>query len=820
MHDFRNALRALRATPMITVMAVLSLALGIGANTAIFSLINGLLLRSLPVKEPQRLVLLDKGSWTNPIWEQIRDRKEQVFEGAAACSTARFDLARGGQAEFVEGLWVSGGFFEVLGVQAILGRTLTVADDVRGGPPEGPAAIISYSFWQRHFGSAPDAVGQTLALNRVPFTIVGVTPPEFFGPTVGRTFDVAIPVGAEPLMRGKESWLERRSTWWLEIFARLKPGQSLQDAQSQLRAIQPQIREATLPTDWRPVDLDRYLRDGFELKSAVAGSSYLRDRYARPLLTLLVVSALVLLIACANIANLFLARAASRRHEMSVRIALGASRLRLTRQLLAESLVLATMGVAFGMLLAQWASRLLVRQLSTQRNVVFLDLSFDWRMLVFTGAVAVAAVLLFGMAPAFRASQANPIAALTSRDRGIEGHRKGVLSHPLVVVQVALSVVLVVAAGLFLRTFTELANLKLGFDRDPVMIVRIDAQRSSVESSRRADLFQRIRDAAASAPGVALAAISVVTPVSGSTWNNLLEFPDGSPLTERERIVNMNLISPEWFATYGSRILAGRDFDARDRAGAPPVAIVNQAFAVKYFGGANPIGRTIQQSRPPGIPRPSQEIVGLVENSVYRALREPLSPTFYLPIAQRQPDGLSPDINISFRPFGGRPELVAKGVTEAVSAVDKDLSMTFLPLAAQINSSLVQERLIAMLSGFFGALALLLAGIGLYGITAYSVGTRRREIGIRMALGAKPAGIVRMVVVRVAALVGLGAVLGTIASLWAARFVDKLLFGLRPNDPITLVAASLVLAAIGVIAGWLPARRAARIQPADVLREG
>jgi len=819
MHDLRNALRAFRATPVITVMAVLSLALGIGANTAIFSLIDSLLLRSLPVSAPQRLVLLDKGSWTNPIWEQIRDRQAQVFE-AAAWGTARFDLAGGGQAEFVEGLWVSGGFFEVLGVPAILGRALSVSDDVRGGRPEGPAAVISFRFWQRHFGSAPDVIGRTLALNRIPFTIVGVTPPEFFGPTVGSTFDVALPIGAEPLMRGKESWLDRRSTWWLNIIARLKPGQSLQKAQSQLRAIQPQIREATQPPNWRADDLRKYLRDAFELKSAVAGSSLLRARYTRPLLTLLVVAGLVLLIACANIANLFLARAASRRHELSVRIALGASPLRLARHLFAESLLLSMMGAVFGMLLAQWATRILVRQLSSQRNLVFLDLALDWRVLLFTGSVAITAALLFGTAPAFSASRANPIAALTTRDRGFEGHRRRVLSHPLVVVQVALSLVLVVAAGLFLRTFSELVHLKLGFDSDPVMIVSIDAQRSSVEPSHRAALYRRICDAAASVPGIARAAASEVTPVSGSSWNNTLEFPEGPPLSERERTVNMNLISPDWFATYNSRILAGRDFDARDGSGAPPVAIVNQAFAVKYFGGTNPIGHKIHHVERPGFPRPPLEIVGLVEDAVYRSLREPLSPTFYLPIAQWRHSDLPPSINVSYRAAGGRPDLFAKGVAEAISAIDKDLSLTFLPLSVQVRSSLAQERLVAMLSGFFGALALLLAGIGLYGVMAYSVGMRRREIGIRMALGANPAGIVRMVLGRAAMLVGLGIAIGAIASLWAAQFVDKLLFGLSPNDPLTLIGASLVLAAIGSVAAWFPVHRAARIQPADVLREG
>jgi putative ABC transport system permease protein len=657
-----------------------------------------------------------------------------------------------------------------------------------------------------------------ISLNRVAFTIIGVTPPQFFGPRVGSTFDVVVPIGAEPLVRGKDSWLDRRSAWWLEILARLKPGQTLEGAGSALRAIQPQIRDATLPQDWRPDDLKSYLREGFNLKSAAGGASFLRDRYARPLVTLMVVVAVVLLIACANIANLLLARAASRRHEMSIRVALGASRLRLVRQLLAESLLLSVIGAALGVLVAQWSGRFLVRQLSSQRNVVFLDLALDWQVLLFTAAVAVATALLFGTAPAFAASRAEPVEALKSQGRGSAGHDRRVISNPLVVVQVALSLILLVAGGLFLRTFAGLANLDLGFDRDQVLIVRVDALRSAVEPAQRAALYQRVRDAVAALPAVAKAAASAITPVSGSTWNNLLVFPDRAGLSERERIVNMNLLSQDWFATYGTRILAGRDFHDRDSRGTTPVTIVNRSFAKKYFGGANPIGRTFTQEGRLGRPRPTWEIVGLAEDSVYRSLREPLTATFYLPMAQWQEDGIPPSFSISVRPAAARPETLMKSVAEAITSVDKDLSLTFLSLSDQIRSSLVQERLMAMLSGFFGALALLLAGIGLYGVTAYSVGRRRREIGIRMALGAGPAAVVRMIVARVAVIVGLGIAIGAVLSFWATGFVENLLFGLRPRDPLTLAGAALTLAAIGIAAAWIPARRATRIAPAEVLR--
>ncbi len=819
MGDIRNALRALKATPVVTSVAVLSLALGIGANTAIFSLVNGLLLRALPVRNPERLVLLDRGSWPNPVWEQIRDRQRECFDGAMAWSATRFDLARGGRAEFIEGLWTSGGFFEVLGVPAVLGRTFQASDDRRGGGGDGPVAVISYDFWQRRFGGAADAVGKAIMLDRVPFTIIGVTPPGFFGPQVGRAFDVAIPIGTEQLMHGKDSRLDNRSTWWLSIMARLKRGQSAKEAEDRLRAIQPMIRDATLPSGWRPEHLKTFLREGFELKSAAGGPSFLRERYGRPLLTLMVIVSLVLIIACANIANLFLARAAARRRELSLRIALGASRIRLAAQMLVESLMLAGLGAGLGILAAGWGASLLVGQLSTLKNTILLDLAIDWRVLLFTTAVAVTTALLFGTAPAVRAARVEPIEALKSQGRGFAGESRRALSNPLVVGQVAISLVLLVTAGLFLRTFSGLSNLKLGFDRDPVMIVRMDAQRSSAEPSQRPFLYQSVRDAVASVPGVSHAGVSVVTPVSGSTWNNTLEFPDEPQLIERERTVNMNLLSPDWFATYGTSILAGRDFARQDRPGSAPVAIINQAFAKKFFGGTNPIGRTFRKAARPGKQPLSWEIVGLVEDSVYRSLRDPLSPTFYLPFEQWVGEYMPPDANLSIRALGGRPELLVKSLMEAISSVDKDLSLSFLTLSDQIDSSLAQERLVAMLAGSFGTLALLLAGIGLYGVTAYSVGRCRREIGIRIALGAMPSSMVRQVVGRVALLVVLGIALGAAVSVWASQFVEKLLFGMKPHDPSTLVGAAAVMAAIGALAGWLPAYRATRIEPAEVLRE-
>jgi putative ABC transport system permease protein len=820
--DLAYGLRVLRRSPTFKVVAVLSLALGIGANTAIFTLVNGLLLRSLPVREPERLVMLKNGDWTHPIWEQIRDRQTELFAGAIAWHRSTFNLAEGGPAEPVDGLMVSGSFFPVLGVPAVLGRTITVADDARSGA-DGPVAVISHSFWQSRFGGAADVIGRPLLLQRVPFTIVGVIAPEFTGPIAGRSFAVATTLAAMDLVSPNErwSWLVGRSMWWLEIAARLKPGQTPEQATAALRAVQPQIREATLPQHWRADDQKRFLAEGLTLVPAATGSSDFRNRYERPLLVLMAVVGLVLLVACANIANLLLARADGRRHELTVRLAIGASRLRIARQLLTESLLLATLGAALGLAFAHWGSRLLVRQLDMGDEAVFVPLGLDWRVLAFTAAVAVATALLFGTAPAFRAGRVEPQRALREQGRTLTGDRRQGLGSPLVVAQVALSLVIVVGATLFLRTFTTLAARDLGFDRDRVLLVNVDAHRNAPKAEQMVALVERMLEAVEAVPGVERAAASTVTPVSHMQWNDTFEFPDssGSELTERERTIWINAVTPEFFSTYGIKLLAGRDVERTDRVGAPDVAVVNQAFARKYTNGQSPLGHVVRDMERPGKKTRSFTIVGVVADAVYDAPREELPPILYLSMAQAVVD-VPPDVNLNIRAQVGSSALLIKGVAAAIAQVDGQASLRSRPLAAPVASDFVRERLLAILSAFFGALALIVAGIGLYGMTSYAVGRRRTEIGIRMALGADAAGVVRLVLGRVATLLALGIGIGTLISLWASRFVGSLLYGVGPRDPISIIAAALVLTAIGALAAWLPARQAARVDPATVLREG
>ena len=831
--DVRLGVRSLSSTPIVAIVAVLSLALVIGANTAIFSILNSLLLRSLPVHEPNRLVHVTDSvvsgtgeirirAWAYPAWEQIKLRSH-LFEAATAWSFTRFNLASAGEAQFVEGIWADGGFFETLGVRALLGRTLSARDDQPGGGVDGPVAVISYGYWQRLGGDAK-VLGKTIRLNGVAFTIVGVTPPHFFGLEVGRSFDVVVPLRTEPLIRGRDSVLDSAPTNFLSIVARLARGQSLEAAAAALRQAQPDIRTATLGP-WSKDVADRYLTSPFTVVPAATGYSYLRSGYERALITIAVIVGLVLLIGCANVANLLLARAVSRGHELSVRLALGASRSRLARQLFAESLALSMAGAALGVLMAPFISEFLVRQLSTPTSRVFLDVSLDGRVLAFTTAVTGLTSILFGTAPAFRAVRLAPIDAIKQQGRASVDSGRGGLMGWLVMVQVALSVVLVFAAGLFVRSFTALANRGLGLQADRVLVVTVDPQRANLDTVQRMPVYEEVLQAVRGLPDVEDAAISHLTPVGGGGFTPAVETAGTSvsgTLPSQFIAANAdvfgNLVSPRWFATFGTSVIAGRDFDERDRRGAERVAIVNETFARRFLGEGSPLGRTITVY--PRTPRAmSARIVGLAENAIYTSPREVAPPTWYLPIAQFDlPEFPFASVRLSVRARAGSPELLTKSVATAVAQVNPQLALTFRSLAGQIHSSLTRERLMAQLAGFLGVLALLLAALGLYGMTAYSIHRRQAEIGIRMALGGTPASVIAMLLTRVSILVGGGILIGTALSVWASTFVRGLLYGLEPGDPLTLAGSMCVLLIVAGLAAWLPARRAVRIDPAAVLR--
>jgi len=831
-HDVRLAVRTLLATPVVSIVAVLSLALGIGANTAIFSVIDGLLLRTLPVRDPARLVLLTDDAegenpyWSYQVWSEI-DRRTPLFDGTLAWSDARLNLAQGGETRYVNGVWVTGSFFDLLGVPPLLGRTLSASDDVPGGGSSGPVAVISYDFWQRHYGGSRTAIGAPLLIEGVPFTVIGVTPPDFFGVDVGRAFDVAAPIRARDVISGSKTGRGAAGPL-VRIIARLAQGATIASATQALRGVQPQIREATLPQGWPKVFLDRYLTNPFTLKPAAMGASLLRNRFSRPLVAIMVIVALVLLVASANLANLALARAAARRRELGVRLALGASRMRLVRQLLTESVVLAGTGAVLGLLVASWTARLLVQQLSTtvrspgaaaMTGRVFVDVSIDGRVLAFTMALSVITVVVFGVVPALRASRVVPLDALAGPRPG-ERRRGTGPTDMFVVAQVAVSLIVVVAAGLFTRTLTALETRHLGFDREEILVVTVDAEHV-VDPARRQNLYTSVVDAVRQVPGVSDAALSVVPPVStGAIPGQPIRAISGeAPLPPRGAFSAVNLVSPGWFRTLGIPLAAGRDVSRDDRLETPPVVIVNQTFARTLLHGANPVGRTLTLHMP-GPPPPPIEIVGVVSDTVFGGMRSRIEPTIFLPIAQLGPSW-SPflvPIDLSVRSIGHRPDVLARSVGDAIAGVNRDLALTFHPLTDYVNDSLVQERLIARVSGSFAVLTLLLAALGLYGVLAYAVVGRRTEIGIRIALGAGRNSIIRLVLGRVFVPVALGVVIGAVVSLWASSFVASLLYEVRPRDPATFGGAVVILAGVAFVAGWLPARRAARIDPMRILR--
>ena len=826
MQDWRFAWRSLRSTPVVTAAAVLSLALGIGANTAMFSLVDSLLLRPLPVREPDRLVTLTtvrnpgRDWWSNAIWEQIR-RREGVFSSAAAWGRNRFDLSRGGERQLVEGLFVSGSFFDTLGVSAGLGRLLTPADDVRGGGTAGTVAVISHGFWQRHLGGRDDVVGTTLTLDRVPFTIVGVTPASFFGAEVGRTFDVAVPLGAEPLIHGRESWLDQRGNPFLFIVARLVDGRSREETVQRLRSGERAIWQAAMPPATRPEFRQQYDTESFELLDAAAGTSEARRQYSRAAVTLMTLVALVLLIACANIAALQLARGAARSREFGIRRALGASRGQLVGPLLAESAIVACIGTASGAWVGVRVATLAAGWLSTPNRLVYLDLSIDWRVLGFTATAAALAVVIFGVLPAVRASGASPLNALGDHGRATLDPSRRLGLTAILIAQITVTIVLVVAAGLFVRTFRALAQRDTGFDRKGALLVNVNSQRAAVAPAERIAFAARVEDAVRAVPGVASVATSMVTPAGGLGLAGRGEVQGGRPLRDRGHgpLATANVVTPGWFTVMGTPLAAGRDFDASDRAGGPLVAIVNRSLEQDALGSESALGRTITMVTPTrAVP---MTIVGVVADSVYYSLRETeTSPTLFTPLAQfyLSPSNLS-SLTLTVRPRGGPPAQLTSAVAHAIQGVDPDLSLTFQSLERQLEVSIAQERSLAILSASFGGLALLLAAVGLYGVTTYAVAQRRKELGIRMALGAEPSGIVRLVLSTVSLQVGAGVAAGTVISLWASSYVASLLYGLKARDVATLVGAASILGWVALVAGGVPAWRASRADPAEVLHE-
>ncbi len=802
--DLRFAGRQLRKQPGFTCTAIVSLALGIGANVAIFQLLTALSLRPLPVRSPHELVeirLTGNGrdgrhtgrnrQVSQPQYEQLRQR-QTVFSSLAAVGDTRFNMSAAGEVRYVDGLWVSGNFFEMLGVTAMLGRVIRPGDD---SPGCTPTAVISHALWQRDFGGRADIIGQTTP-GAMKATIIGVTPPDFFGIEVGRQFGVAVPLCA--------SGLTRRDHWFLAAVGRLNDGVPPAAALAQLEHIMPAVQQATLP-DYRSDLASNYLSMGVEVVDASSGLSPLRRSYQRPLWILLGISALVLLIAAVNLANLLLARATARRDEFAVRLALGGSRARVLQQVLIESGLIALLGSIAAILVAMVASESIPPLISTPVDRIHLDVQLDWRIFGFTAAAAALTALIFGTAPAIRATRAT----LRPAARGAAVNDGLSLRRGLVAVQIAITLVLLFGGLLFLQTFRNLANVEIGVDEGGVVIATVFFSESRYPVARRAAAFAALDEAIAAIPGVDSFSDAHATPLGGSFWDTDIQIGDtimGDSYGNR--------VGPNYFRTLGTPLLAGRDFDARDRPGSPTVAIVNQSFAAKYLTG-NPVGQHFKIPSDSGGPPAVYEVVGLAADQKYGDLREATTRIFFVPSAQ-QP--LPASRRYVIRTARTASSLIA-GVGAAINAYDSSLSVRYATLANQIAESMLQERLMARLSTLFGILALTLAVVGMYGVVSYAVASRRAEIGVRVALGASRSRILSMILGDMTRTLIVGAVIGGALALLAARGAAFMLYGVSANDPVTLALSILMLAAAGMIAAAVPARRAAGIDPSIALRE-
>ncbi|HSJ15834.1 MAG TPA: ABC transporter permease, partial [Longimicrobiales bacterium] len=815
--DVRYALRALLASPGFSLVAVLSLALGIGANTAIFGLIDALVLKPLPVERPEELLRVEVGqrgtprgtrsggfAWPNPLWEALRDR-QQVFAGLAAHSSEQFNLSESGEVREVAGSYVSGDFFPMLGLVPEAGRLLARGDDYRGCPP---VAVLSASFWRREYGGSADVIGRSIRLSGKPVEVVGVVGGAFRGVRVGQSTDVYVPLCAEAVIAAPRSALDERSHWFLQVMGRPQPGRTLTDVAAHLAAVAPGAFAATLPEQYPPEHREEYLKGTFTVAPGAGGLSWLRNQYRTALLVLMGLVGVVLLIACANVANLLLARAATRRHEIAVRLAIGAGRLRIMRQLLTESVVLAVVSSALGVLLAMWGSRLLIAQLATERTPLTLDVPLDLRVLGFTLMVATAAALLFGLAPAWRGGREDPQSALRANStRLVTGSSRFHAGKALVMAQLALCLALMVSAGLLLGTFRTLSATAPGFRSENVLLVAaaLPEQRDSLAQQQAAygPLLERLR----SLPGVVSASGSQLTPIGGMRWNELIFVDNHTAASEQERLSYLNEVTDGYFRTLGTRVLAGREFGPHDDRGSPRVAVVNEAFARHFFGTLNVLGRELRIS---ATDAPPVTIIGVVENTKVQSLREEPQRVAYLPWAQASERAYLFSFAVRTR---GDERALRTAVLQAAHDVDPSLSLRFTPFAQQLSESLTRERLLATLSAFFGGLALLLAMIGLYGIMAYGVALRRNEIGVRMALGSARSGVLRLVLADAAAVLAGGLVLGMLLALATSRLVTTFLYGVTPGDPRTLLLSAAVLAGVGLAASALPAWRASRIEP-------
>jgi predicted permease len=831
--DIRFGIRQLRKSVGFSSVAIITLALGIGANTAIFSLMNAVLLRNLPVQQPQQLVLFGKGSWRGSVdslpnrsWQLfsypfVREfrQKNEVFSDVGAVNSILFSthgrVAGATNLEKVGAELVSGSFFHVLGVTPVLGRVLTDSDDQTIGGH--PVAVASYSWWQKRFGKRPDVLGKSVTIGSTVYTLIGVAPSEFFGVTVGQSPDIWIPLAMEKEISPGWNGLDKNLFQSLYVVARRKPGVSVEQANANTDLLFKQILHEYVGAQPSQQELNNIDHAQIVLTPAATGLSQLRREFSTPLTILMAVVGLVLLVACANIANLLLARATARRREIAVRMSMGAARLRLIRQLLIESVLLGIGGAVLGAWLAWWAMRLLLRMVSTGSGAIPLQVSLDQTVLGFTALTGLLTVLLFGTVPSLYATRFELTPSLKEGRGTTSGRSSNLLARGLVVAQVAVSLVLLVGAGLFLRSLVNLTNVDTGFDKHNVLITSIDASGAGYREDPRLEAtMQQVEDRVNRLPGIQAASFSFS--VFGGGWTNVLRVP-GRPQSDNDPEVFHNIVGPRYLDVMDMPIVLGRGLLPQDSTTSKRVAVINETLAKDYFTGVSPLGRTFTIAGDSGgdsqqVEWQNIEVVGVVKDAKYEGVDEKQRPAAFYPHTQH------PGFLYNFiARYSGDRQIASRAIVKTVNAVDPNLPVDdFTTLAQTVDDSVLNHRLIAQLCTFFGFLAVLLACIGLYGLMSYGVTRRTNEFGVRLALGADRGNVVWLVLRETLALVAMGVVIGLAIVPTVSHFVVSLLFGLKPYDALSVISGIFALSAVALLAGYFPARRAAQVDPMVALR--
>jgi predicted permease len=811
--DVRYAFRTYGKNRSFAAVAILMLAVGIGANTAIFTLIDSLILRWLPVARPQQLVqikilrrdLPPAESFSYPVTRGLSDAMHDVFSGLFGSATTSFVVGPAEAPTRARGAWVTGAYYDTLGVRAARGRLLTRADDQPGAPP---AVVITESYWARVFDRDPDIVGRLLVIEGVQVPIVGVSAGPFGGVDVGEGADLTLAVAAVPQLVPDQSMLLETSTTWLHILARPREGESRSQAQAALALAWPRVVEQVGVSSDAAVRR-RTVGTGLQVVSGGTGWTFLRDQFEDPLFVLMALVGLVHLLGCANVANLMLARASVRRREIAIRLAIGAGRGRIVRQMLVESLILSMAGAAAGTGLAWFVERHLVDMLSAgRRSPIVIDLTPHWHVLAFTVVTAVMTGAVFGLAPAWHAIRSRSAPALTTV--ATTGTRRSGLAASLVIAEVALSLLMLVGAGLFIQTLQRLRALDAGFSRDGVLLADLDVSRNA-NGPQLSALFDDLTRDVARLPGVTTTSLSLITPLVGGGINQPVKL-NGQPVGDPSPY--FNAIGPQYFAALGTRLIEGREFLPGDSTGGPVVAIVNRAFVRRYLGARPALGQRLAVRIVSG----DAVIVGVVQDAAYETLREPPPPTVYMPLAQvvgprRVGNGITLIVGVA-----GSTGSTAGTLEQSLQRRFPGAPVRVRTLSGQIDRSLIRERLMASLAGTLGVVALILAGIGVFGLLAYTVASRTNEIGVRIALGAARNRILWLVISDGIRLVTIGAAIGLPVAWAASRLISSLLFGVKATDALTMIGAVTLLLTAGVVAAALPAHRAIRVEPVVAIR--